>query len=309
MSIVIERISAKEIFKNLEKKIMITTITNISIGYDVISANSDVISEIENIVSPEVIGYSPLDIEFIDSVVSSLNLSPSVCMGVSISIGRAAANALDIPFYKFLGGAITIDLPTVASAILKDKNNIEIFPIINAESVEEIIEFYQKIINKLKDYGDLCLDGAYRCNDVFEELPKIREYIDELKEDEDLDVLLGISGKKDILKDKDLSLVDYLEVDETLDFDGFICTNEVYEDVDFVKVNPYDIGSLTDLCYYSNYISDKGLSPIFEGNNSTIAHLAISCNSPFIRCNLSSNVLNEIWNIERNLINPNIRRF
>ncbi len=310
MTIVIEKITAREIFKNVNKKIMITTVTNVSIGYDIVFGNSEDISEIENVISPELSGYSPLDLEYLDGILSELNVKPSICTGVSISIARAAANSLDIPFFKFLGGAITIDLPSVSSAILKDNKGNELFPIINVESVEEIIDFYLRVVDELSVYyNTLALDGAYRCGDIFKEISKIREIIDIIKEDEDIDVLLGLSTKKEKIDSIDLSEIDYLEVEEPVEFDGLLCTNEVYDVSDFVKINPYELRGLTELCYYIDYILDKGLSPIIVGDSSSITHLGVSYRVPFIRASLSSNVLNELLNIERTLTNPILRKF
>jgi enolase len=250
-------------------------------------------------------------IDFMDTLIceSSAN-SPIVTMGVSISIARAASNSLDIPLFKFLGGALTTDLPIVASGVLADKNNNELMPIAMAESVEDIVNLNLRLIDALsQDYSIINIDGAYVCKDIFNEIPKIRDLIDEIKEDEDLDILLGLSSKKEIVKDKDLSQIDYLEVEEPVEFDGFLCTDSLYEESDFVKVYPYEMGTITEMYYYINYIMDKGLYPVIFGNNSSFAHIAVSFKVPFIRAKLASNMLNEVWNIERTITNPNIRRF
>ncbi len=313
-NVIIEKISAKKVFKGAKIKVMITTMTNISAGYDIIDVNNpeESIADVENVIAPELIGYPATDIDFIDSLIceTSASNNPNVAMGISISIARAASNSLDIPLFKFLGGALTTDLPIVASGILVDKNDNELIPIVMAESIEDIVNFYITLSKKLmNDYSIVNINGAYVCSNIFDEIPKIRKIIDELKEDEDLDVLLGLSTKKEIAKDKDLSQIDYLEVEEPIEFDGFLCTDIIYEESDFVKVYPYEMGTITEMYYYINYIMDKGLYPVIFGNNSSFAHIAVSFKVPFLRSNLSSNVLNEVWNIERTIVNPNIRRF
>jgi enolase len=312
-NVIIEKINAKKVFKGAKIKVMITTLTNISLGYDIVEVDNpdEAIADVENVIAPELIGYPATDIDFIDTLIceSSAN-NPIVTMGISISVARAASNSLDIPLFKFLGGALTTDLPIVASGILVDKNNSELIPIVMAESIEDIVNLNLKLIDTLsQDYSIVNIDGAYVCKDIFNEIPKIRDLIDEIKEDEDLDILLGLSSKKEIAKDKDLSQIDYLEVEEPVEFDGFLCTDSLYEESDFVKVYPYEMGTITEMYYYINYIMDKGLYPVIFGNNSSFAHIAVSFKVPFIRAKLASNMLNEVWNIERTITNPNIRRF
>ncbi|XRO76525.1 hypothetical protein ACO3VM_07005 [Methanocaldococcus sp. 10A] len=312
-NVIIEKISAKEVFKGAKIKVMITIMTNISIGYDIIEVNNpkEAIADVENVIAPELIGYPATDIDFIDTLICETSVNnPTVAMGISISVARAASNSLDIPLFKFLGGALTTDLPIVASGILVDKNNNELIPIVMAESIEDIVNLYLKLTDILsEDYDIININGSYICKDIFNEIPKIRDLIDEIKEDEDLDILLGLSSKKEIVKDKDLSQIDYLEVEEPVEFDGFLCTDSIYEESDFVKVYPYEMGTITEMYYYINYIMDKGLYPVIFGNNSSFAHVAVSFKVPFLRTAISSNVLNEVWNIERTIINPNIRRF
>ncbi|AIJ06448.1 Enolase N-terminal domain-like protein [Methanocaldococcus bathoardescens] len=292
---------------------MITTMTNISIGYDIIEVNNpeEAIADVENVIAPELIGYPATDIDFIDTLICETSVNnPTVAMGISISVARAASNSLDIPLFKFLGGALTTDLPIVASGVLVDKDKNELIPIVMAESIEDIVNLYLKLADILsEDYSIVNINGAYTCKDIFNEIPKIRNLIDEIKEDEDLDILLGLSSKKEIVRDKDLSQIDYLEVEEPVEFDGFLCTDSIYEESDFVKVFPYEMGTITEMYYYINYIMDKGLYPVIFGNNSSFAHVAVSFKVPFLRAALSSNVLNEVWNIERTIVNPNIRRF
>lgn len=96
----------KEVFKGAKIKVMITTMTNISIGYDIIEVNNpeEAIADVENVIAPELIGYPATDIDFIDSLICETSVNnPTVAMGISISVARAASNSLDIPLFKFLG--------------------------------------------------------------------------------------------------------------------------------------------------------------------------------------------------------------
>ncbi|WP_457611854.1 hypothetical protein [Methanocaldococcus sp.] len=307
--IIIEQINAKEVFKGGELKLKVSVITNLSVGYDIVKVDDtkEKIAEIENVIAPEIVGYSVKDLEFVDSILSELNLDPLSTMPVSISLARSLSNALDFPLFKLIGGFLISELPTVASNILTDKTNY-LFPIIMAESIDEIIEVYLILKSKL-DNKYILSNECYLCNNIFDEVSYIREMIDEIKEDEDIDILLGLSGKKEILKKKDLSLIDYLETEEPIEFDGFLCTENLCEESDFIKVNPYELSTISELSYYINYINEKDLTPVIFGDNTSLAHIATGFKIPLIRTSLTSNILNEVWNIERELYNPNISRF
>ncbi|WP_456472413.1 hypothetical protein [Methanocaldococcus sp.] len=307
--IIIEQINAKEVFKGGELKLKVSVITNLSVGYDIVKVDDtkEKIAEIENVIAPEIVGYSVKDLEFVDSILSELNLDPLSTMPVSISLARSLSNALDFPLFKLIGGFLISELPTVASNILTDKTNY-LFPIIMAESIDEIIEVYLILKSKL-DNKYILSNECYLCNNIFDEVSYIREMIDEIKEDEDIDILLGLSGKKEVLKGKDLSLIDYLETEEPIEFDGFLCTENLCEESDFIKVNPYELSTISELSYYINYINEKDLTPVIFGDNTSLAHIATGFKIPLIRTSLTSNILNEVWNIERELYNPNISRF
>ncbi|ADG13359.1 Enolase-like protein [Methanocaldococcus infernus ME] len=310
IDVIIEQVNAKEVFKRGELKIMVSIITNLSVGYDIVKVKEprDTIAEIENVVAPEIIGYSAKDIEVIDTILSELNLSSSITMPISVSVARAASNALDMPLFKFIGGSFISDLPTVACDILKDKENNSLFPIISAESIEEIVEFYLRIREELKNNYILAYD-SYLCDNIFNEISKVSEIINKIKEDEDLEILLGLKAEKDKIEGKNLENIDFLETNEPLDFDGFLCTEGFYEESDFIKVNPYELGTISELSYYINYINEKELSPIISGENSSISHIAAGFKVPIVRTSIMSNILNELWNIERNIANPSITRF
>lgn len=81
-----------------------------------------VLKAVENInsqIAEEVIGLEPFDQGFIDGVMKDLdgtenysNLGANAVLGVSMATARAAAESLNIPLYKYLGGANACVLPT-----------------------------------------------------------------------------------------------------------------------------------------------------------------------------------------------------
>lgn len=317
---VVERITAKKIFKNSKIGIKITTLTKVGIGYDIIDVeNPDyAISDVENIVAPELIGHPASDQDFMDSIICNTSIeNPAITMGLSLSISRAAANTLGLPFFKYIGGALSTELPTVGCSLLYDGNN-ELIAIPMAESMDEMILCYSKILKGLSlNYGNntvVDIKGRYICSSIFEELDTFKKIILDISEEEDIKILIGASiGNCKIMERSDIyeriSSLDYLESPKVVEFDGTLVIEGIDEAADFSILDPYNISSLSELYHYIQYILDNGLTPIITCNNTTFSHVAVGLKIPFLRSNINSNVLNELWDIERILNNPNINRF
>ncbi|HIP84396.1 MAG TPA: hypothetical protein EYH15_02785, partial [Methanothermococcus okinawensis] len=308
----IERITAKKVFKNSKIGIKITTLTPVGIGYHILPVeNPDyVISDIENIIAPELIGHPVSDQDLVDSIICSTPIEDTITtMGVSLSVSQAAANALEIPLFKYIGGALSTQLPSVACPLLSDgERDLIVIPI--TESIEEMIYIYRKILERLShSYRDRVVDieGRYRCRDVFQELDRFKEIISDISEEEDVKILVGASVKEDIGHEK-ISNLDYLESPKTVEFDGFLTTEDIDEMADFSKVEPYTVSTLSELYYYTEYILERGLNPLIVGDNPTFSHIAVGLRIPLIRCSINSNILNELWDIERILNNPYINK-
>ncbi|MCV6607203.1 MAG: phosphopyruvate hydratase [Campylobacterales bacterium] len=81
-----------------------------------------VLKAVENVnttISDDLIGLSPFDQAFIDGIMKDLdgtdnysNLGANAVLGVSMAVARAASMSLNIPLYKYLGGANGVTLPT-----------------------------------------------------------------------------------------------------------------------------------------------------------------------------------------------------
>ncbi|MBW9223667.1 hypothetical protein KKP90_03685 [Methanothermococcus sp. SCGC AD-155-E23] len=308
--ILIERISAKKVFKNAKIGIKITTLTSGGIGYHTLPVeNPDyVISDIENIIAPELVGHPVTDQDLVDSIICSTPIEdPTTTMGVSLSVSQAAANALEIPLFRYIGGALSTQLPSVACPLLSDgERDLLVIPI--TESIEEMIYIYRKILEQLSQrYRDVDIEGRYRCKDIFQELERFRDIVSEISEEEDVKILVGASVREDIEHEK-ISNLDYLESPKTVEFDGFLTTEDIDEMADFSKVEPYTVSTLSELFYYTEYILDRGLNPLIVGNNPTFSHIAVGLRVPLIRCSINSDILNELWDIERILNNPYINK-
>ena len=315
--ILIERITTKKVFKNSKIGIKITTLTPVGIGYHILPVeNPDyVISDIENIIAPELVGHSASDQDLVDSIICSTPIEDTATtMGVSLSVSQAAANALELPLFKYIGGALSTQLPTVGCPLLSDgERDLIVIPM--TESIEEMVYIYKRILEHLSfTYKNTVIDieGRYRCKNIFEEIGRFKEIVSEVSEEEDVKILVGASVKENIEDDKiyeRISDLDYFESPKIVEFDGILTTEGIDEVADFSKVEPYTVSTLSELYYYVEYILERGLNPLISGNNPTFSHIAVGLRIPLIRCNINSNILNELWDIERVLNNPYINKF
>ena len=81
-----------------------------------------VLQAVDNVNGPiadALIGYSPFNQAIIDATMKELdgtenygNLGANAVLGVSMAVARAAAKSLDVPLYRYLGGANAMVMPT-----------------------------------------------------------------------------------------------------------------------------------------------------------------------------------------------------
>ncbi len=95
------------------------------------------VENVNTIIAPEVIGLDALDQVGLDQVMIDLDGTPNkgrlganAILGVSMAAAKAAANSLEIPLYKYLGGINSKELPVPMMNILNGgkhaDNNVDI---------------------------------------------------------------------------------------------------------------------------------------------------------------------------------------
>ena len=125
---------------------------------------------VNNTISENLIGMSPFDQSAIDNLLIELdgtenfsNLGANATLGVSMAVARVAAKALNIPLYRYLGGANALTLPTPMLNIINGGSHADntvdfqeymIMPV-GFESFSEAMrasaEIYQHLKKILKD--------------------------------------------------------------------------------------------------------------------------------------------------------------
>ncbi|MDD4572460.1 MAG: phosphopyruvate hydratase, partial [Clostridia bacterium] len=92
---------------------------------------------VHTVIAPALIGFSPYEQAFIDKMLLELdatdnkaNLGANAILGVSLAVAKAAANSLDMPLYRYIGGTNTKQLPVPMMNILNGgkhaDNNMDI---------------------------------------------------------------------------------------------------------------------------------------------------------------------------------------
>jgi len=76
------------------------------------------VKNVNEIISPEIVGYSVFEQNLVDKVLIDLDGTPNkaklganAILGVSLAVAKAAANELNLPLYRYLGGVSANTLP------------------------------------------------------------------------------------------------------------------------------------------------------------------------------------------------------
>jgi len=123
------------------------------------------VANVNDIIAPELIGFDAMDQVGIDQMLIELDGTPNkgklganAILGVSMAVARAAANALDIPLYVYLGGFNAKTLPVPMMNILNGgahaDNNVDIqeFMVmpVGADSFKEALRMGAEVFHNLK---------------------------------------------------------------------------------------------------------------------------------------------------------------
>jgi enolase len=83
------------------------------------------VGNVDDIIAPELIGEDAADKSAIDKILleqdgteNNSKLGPNAMLGVSLACARAAANAVGLPLYRYLGGPLARTLPVPMMNVL-----------------------------------------------------------------------------------------------------------------------------------------------------------------------------------------------
>lgn len=218
------------------------------------------VNNINNIIGPELLGYDVRDQRFIDETMIRLdgtdnksNLGANAILGVSLGVVKAAADALVLPLYKYIGGVNARVLPyplmNFINGGLHAGNDLSIqeFMIIPiGETFSNIIQIASEVYTTLKDviikdYGRTAInvgdEGGFAppLNDTRDALNLIEKAVEESGYTKQIHFALDAAATEFYNKDKDYYEIDGKRLDnmELLDY---------YKDL----IKEYNIVSIED---------------------------------------------------------------
>ena len=161
------------------------------------------VENINTVIADAIIGMDAFDTYAVDAAMikadgtkDKSNLGANAILAVSIAVARAAAKALDIPLYRFLGGANANSLPVPMMNILNggahadsavDTQEFMIMPV-GAPSFKEALrwcaEVFHSLKKLLKDMGDVTAvgdEGGFAPNSLKSDEEAIEKILEAIK--------------------------------------------------------------------------------------------------------------------------------
>ena len=161
------------------------------------------VENINTVIADAIIGMDAFDTYAVDAAMikadgtkDKSNLGANAILAVSIAVARAAAKALDIPLYRFLGGANANRLPVPMMNILNggahadsavDTQEFMIMPV-GAPSFKEALrwcaEVFHSLKKLLKDMGDVTAvgdEGGFAPNSLKSDEEAIEKILEAIK--------------------------------------------------------------------------------------------------------------------------------
>ena len=161
------------------------------------------VDNINNTIADAIIGMDAFDTYAVDKAMieadgtkDKSNLGANAILAVSIAVARAAARSLDIPLYRFLGGANANRLPVPMMNILNggahadsavDTQEFMIMPV-GAPSFKEALrwcaEVFHSLKKLLKDMGDVTAvgdEGGFAPNSLKSDEEAIEKILEAIK--------------------------------------------------------------------------------------------------------------------------------
>jgi len=288
-------------------------------GLRVIAAERAV-SEVDEIIGPELIGFNVTDQELIDSYLWEIDgtedlshIGANTALAVSVAVAKAGASSKGISLYTYLGGTFTTELP------------IPLIRVVESETAD-----YYVIVKDIMEVTD-STDAAFKVMNYLEQpnLKELQRVIDKVSSETGLDVALGILMKKEKDIEEIVSLVENFDVaylrpigNEELFIDLMSELHGVFVDGEYLfkergildrryynalSIKPINFGTLTDVYNVVSDVKSERISPIisearYESSDGTLAHLAVGFKCPAIRLDISSvEKINELIRIAEEL--------
>ncbi|ASJ16365.1 hypothetical protein A3L04_04395 [Thermococcus chitonophagus] len=256
------------------------------------------VSEVDEIIGPELIGFDAVEQELIDSYLWEIDgtddlshIGANTALAVSVAIAKAAASSRDLSLYSYIGGTFTTELPVPMLTFARDENFEYHLIVRDLLEVTDIIDAISKI---LESSSGLSLEDLSRASE-------------EVGMELGLEVALGITMKKEMDIESVLSLVEdnniaYIKPigKPELFLELIAGTHGVFIDGEYLfrtknildrryynalSIKPINLGTLTDLYNFVNDVKAEKITPIlaeakYEPADETLPHIALGLRCP-----------------------------
>ncbi|WP_297519150.1 hypothetical protein [Thermococcus sp.] len=279
------------------------------------------VSEVDEIIGPELIGLDASEQELIDSYLWEIDgtddlshIGANTALAVSVAVAKAAASVRKSPLYSYLGGTFTTELP------------VPILEILSGDTFD-----YYVTVRDLMEITDV-VDAATKVVEIAgsgEDLEALSNSTEKASDELGLEIALGLTQKRPLETEEVLSLVEDNNVayikplgDEELFLELIAGTHGVFVDGEHLfrergildrryfnalSIKPINLGTLTDLYNLVNDAKSERIVPIlsearYESSDEALAHIAVGLRCPamvFRRDSIAK--LNELIRIAEDL--------
>ncbi|ASJ02260.1 hypothetical protein A3L09_02765 [Thermococcus profundus] len=256
------------------------------------------VSEVDEIIGPELIGFDASEQELIDSYLWEIDgtedlshIGANTALAVSIAVAKAAASVRKMSLYSYIGGTFTTELP-IPVLSFAESDDFEYYVLVrDIMEITDVIDAMTKVAEKASDNS-------------LETLSKASE---EAGEELGLEVSLGIVQKKPMGLEELMTLVEDNNIayvkpigDEELFLELIAGTHGVFIDGEHLfrekgiidrryynalSIKPINLGTLTDLYNLVNDVKSERITPIlaearYESADEALPHLAVGLKCP-----------------------------
>lgn len=256
------------------------------------------VSEVDEIIGPELIGFDASEQELIDSYLWEIDgtedfshIGANTALAVSIAVAKAAASVKRMPLYSYIGGTFTTELP------------VPILEIAGGEAFD-----YYVMVRDLMEITDV-VDAVNRVLEHAEAgtVEAFSKATEKATDELGLEVALGLVQRVPMDMEEVLSIVEDNNVayikplgDEELFLELIAGTHEVFVDGEHLfrekdildrryynalSIKPINLGTLTDLYNLVNDAKSERIVPIlaearYESSDEALAHVAVGLRCP-----------------------------
>ncbi len=278
------------------------------------------VSEVDEIIGPELIGFDASEQELIDSYLWEIDgtedfshIGANTALAVSVAVAKAAASVKKMPLYSYIGGTFTTELP------------VPLLEIMGGEDFD-----YYVLVKDIMEITDV-VDAAVNLLNVAEKpsLEELSRASEKVGSELGLEVTLGIVQKKPLSIQEVLSIVEDYNVsyikpvgDEEVFLELIAGTHGVFVDGEYLfqrkgildrryynalSIKPINLGTLTDLYNLVSDVKSERITPIlaearYESADEALPHIALGLRCPAIMLGKDSVAkLNELNRIAEDL--------